>query len=81
MNPYASSLAAYLKPEDRAQGVLADAIGKTQASVSRYANGERFPDARTALAIEKATGGLVPFVLWQSVAARRIGISPESEAA
>jgi DNA-binding transcriptional regulator YdaS (Cro superfamily) len=81
MNPYASSLAAYLAPDDRAQAALAAAIESTQASVSRYARGKRFPDSKTALAIDRATGGLVPFVLWQSVASRRLGISPESAAA
>ena len=81
MNPYAASLASYLEPDDRAQAALADAVGTTQASISRWANGKRFPDRSIAVKIDEATKGAVSLALWQAEAARRIGLSPESEAA
>lgn len=75
MNAYASALAAWLAPQDRAQERLGAAIKRSQAAVSRYAKGDRFPDAGTARLIEKATSGVVPFALWREVAAQRFGLA------
>lgn len=81
MASYSEAISAYLDMPDRGQAALAGAIGKTQAAVSRYATGVRFPDADTARAIDRATDGGIPFSLWQMEAARRIGLTPDAEAA
>lgn len=74
MSNYAPALRAYLS-----LGVthadLAAKISKTQASVTRYASGDRFPDADTARQIDEATGGAVPFALWQADFMARSGIA------
>lgn len=75
MDTYQAALAEYLKPDTRKQADLAEAIGKSQAAVSRYATGERFPAAPTARDIDRVSGGAVPFELWQREAAQRIGIA------
>lgn len=56
------------------QTELASQIGKTPVAVNRYANGQRFPDADTARAIDRATEGKVPFEMWQAEALKRIGL-------
>lgn len=71
MDAYRRALAAYLEPEDRTQDALASRINRTQAAVSRYVTGERFPDAATARLIHDATAGSVPFETWQQVAAAK----------
>lgn len=76
MGSYSETLKAHLGGDDVNQGRIAEAIGKSQASVSRYAKGIRFPDADTARAIERATDGAVPFVIWQGEALVRAGITP-----
>ena len=43
-----------LKENNISQRVLAKKIGSTEASVSRYINGTRIPDARTISKIAKA---------------------------
>ncbi|MDH7973710.1 hypothetical protein QH494_16075 [Sphingomonas sp. AR_OL41] len=75
MSEYHSTLAAYLNADANKQSVLAVAIGKSQAAVSRYAGGTRWPDLETARAIDASTGGAVPLSLWQIEAARRIGLA------
>jgi len=74
MDSYSTAIERYLAPADRTQAKLADAIKTSQAAVSRYANGERFPDAATAREIDKATDGEVPFSLWQQEMAQRVGL-------
>lgn len=74
MDDYRRALSAYLEPRDRTQEALADKIGRSQAAVNRYVNGERFPDADTARKIEEATDGAVSFALWQRVAMDRLGM-------
>jgi transcriptional regulator with XRE-family HTH domain len=71
---YQQTLSAYLATTGTAQAELAAAIGKTQGSVSRYANG-RFPDADTARLIDKHTGGQVPFEVWQREYLSNAGIA------
>jgi transcriptional regulator with XRE-family HTH domain len=75
MQTYANTLDAYLKRPDVTQQSLADAIGKTQPAVHRYCEGDRFPDADTARKIEAATGGAVPFSLWQAEFLARSGLA------
>lgn len=75
MTTYRDALAAYLDRPDCTETALADAIGKTQPTVNRYRNGERFPDADTARLIEQHTGGVVAFVLWQGEFLSRSGIA------
>jgi transcriptional regulator with XRE-family HTH domain len=75
MNAYSRALSAYLdpkgRPADRTQEALADQARVTQASISRYMTGDRFPDAETAQRIHDATDGHVPFDTWRSVAAEK----------
>lgn len=72
MDAYRSALAAYLEPRDRTQEDLASKARCTQASINRYVNGVRFPDADTARRIDEATDGAVPFSTWQAVATARL---------
>ncbi|WP_231848662.1 helix-turn-helix domain-containing protein [Sphingobium sp. SYK-6] len=81
MSTYQSLIRAFVDDEANSQLALAAEIGKSQAAVNRYANGLRFPDAETARAIERATGGQVPFSAWQQEAAARIGIEPPQDRA
>lgn len=75
MDSYKDALAAFLNREENAETTLAMAIGKSQAAINRYRHGKRFPDAETARAIDVATLGQVPFSLWQTEMARRVGIA------
>lgn len=75
MNAYQSALRSFLDRPDVRQIDVAHAAKRSQASINRYAEGRRFPDAATAKAIEQATGGAVPFALWQGVAMERLGIA------
>ena len=75
MQTYKASLGAYLAEPGRTENALAELIGKTQPAVHRYRTGDRFPDADTARAIDKHTGGEVPFSLWQEEFLRRSGIA------
>lgn len=74
MDKFQDSLAAWLSNEGNTQTALASAIGKSQVAVRRYALGERFPDAETAMAIEKATDGGVPFAVWHNDFLTRSGL-------
>lgn len=76
MSIYSQALGAYLKqPDAKKQADLAEEAGCTQASISRYATGERFPNAAVASKIDEATGGNVPMSLWRIVAAERAGLA------
>lgn len=76
MNIYSEALDTYLKRADAKKQVeLAEAAECTQAAISRYRTGKRFPDSQTAAALDGATGGLVSFTLWRAVAAERAGIA------
>ena len=83
MDIYRAALSQYLDPPERTQEALGAAIGKSQVAISRYVNGERFPDVDTARAIDAATDGAVPLSLWRADAAQRFGIAdaPEQAAA
>lgn len=74
MSSYRKALEAYLKAPDRTQAALADAAKTSQPTINRYVTGARFPDADMAREIDRATDGAVPFALWQTEAARRIGL-------
>lgn len=80
---YAETLKAFLERKENTQTVMADAIGKTQVAVHRYAAGDRFPDAETARSIDAHTDGEVPFSLWQCEFLSRAGIDtpPQASAA
>jgi DNA-binding transcriptional regulator YdaS (Cro superfamily) len=73
-NDYASALATYFDAEKPKQEDFAALVGCKQATVSRYINGDRFPNAEAARAIDEATKGKVPFALWRDVAAARFGL-------
>jgi transcriptional regulator with XRE-family HTH domain len=76
MSIYATALSAYLdSPNALNQNDLADKAGCTQAAISRYAKGKRFPDARTAERISRATSDRVPFDTWRQVAAQKAGLA------
>ena len=75
MNAYQTALKHFLDRDGVKQDDIAAKIKRSQAALSRYAQGRRFPDAETAKLIEAATDGVVPFALWQSVAAQRFGIA------
>lgn len=86
MDDYPSALRTWLERPERTQIALAEAVGTTQASIARYAAGQRFPEADLARKIDEATGGEVSFTLWQRAAMARLGIGdsepePEAEAA
>lgn len=76
MDSYSAALKEHLDGEPR-QGDFAAKIGRSQAAVSRYVTANRFPDAETARRIDIASGGAVPFALWQSEMLKRIGVTPE----
>lgn len=74
MSTYSQALDAFLKRPENKETDLAAAIDKTQASVNRYRNAERFPDADTARLIERATAGEVSFAIWQADFLSRSGL-------
>lgn len=75
MSTYAASLDAFLaKPENKVTD-LASAIGTHQPNITRYRQGERFPSADVARQIDAATGGEVPFALWQAEFMARSGLA------
>lgn len=81
MNKFQKALSEWLAKEGNTQTGLAADIGRTQVAVRRYALGERFPNAKTARAIEAGTFGDVPFDLWQSDFLERSGILANPRAA
>ena len=75
MSTFQQTLKTWLCADGNTQDALASAIGKTQVAVSRYASGERFPDAQTARAIDAHTRGEVPFEVWQAEFLARSGLA------
>jgi transcriptional regulator with XRE-family HTH domain len=75
MMTYHETLDAFLSAGSMSETDLATAIGKAQGSVNRYRNKARFPDADTARLIDRATGGKVPFAVWQAEFLARSGIA------
>jgi transcriptional regulator with XRE-family HTH domain len=73
---YSDLLKAFLDRPEITQSALAEAIGKSQAAVNRYAQGLRFPDAVTAMKIDEVSGGEVGFSVWKSEMERRVGLAP-----
>jgi len=80
MDDYSSRLREWLKQPERTQLLLAEAVGTTQASIARYAAGQRLPDADIARRIDAATSGAVPFATWQTAAMSRLGIVDPTDA-
>lgn len=74
MSTYKDSLAAFLNKDENTESALAGEIGRTQAAVNRYRNGERFPDAETARLIDEKTKGEVPFDVWRAEFMARSGL-------
>ncbi|WP_244444549.1 helix-turn-helix domain-containing protein [Nitratireductor basaltis] len=52
-------LKQYLETTGTSQATLADALRISQAAISRYVRGERFPDRNMILKIQRATKGKV----------------------
>lgn len=75
MGTYKDALDAYLKRDGNSEPALAEAVGCKQATINRYRNGKRFPDATTARELDAKTDGQVPFALWQSEFFERSGIA------
>lgn len=75
MHTFANALAIYLGRDAKAEAALAAKVNRSQASINRYRNGKRFPDAETARAIDEHTGGEVPFTAWQSDFFARAGLA------
>lgn len=77
MTDYASALAAYLKDANQAE--LAEKVGATQASISRYKGSDkvspRLPPREIAIKIDEATNGQVPFSLWIAAATKKFGLA------
>jgi transcriptional regulator with XRE-family HTH domain len=71
---FSTALDAYLRRPENRVTTLAERIGTSQPNVTRYRNGERFPDAETARAIHRETGGEVSFDLWKAEFLRRAGV-------
>lgn len=71
MTDYSDSLKAFLKQSSMKQDDFAQALNTTQVTISRYANGERFPDAATATTIDTLTDGAVSFGMWRLEAVKR----------
>lgn len=74
MSTYRAALQAHLATDGNTQAKLAVAAGTTQAAISRYATGDRFPDKEMAQKIDVATGGGVSVAVWRDEAARRLGL-------
>lgn len=75
MNDYAAALARYLEAKGNNQAELAEQARTTQASISRYATGVRFPSRETAELIDQATSGQVPLSLWIAAATKKFGLA------
>lgn len=75
MNAYQTALKHFLSRDGVRQEDIAAKAEVKQPTLNRYARGHRFPDADTARKIDRATDGVVPFALWQSVALDKLGIA------
>jgi len=74
MSTYRTALQAHLAIDGNTQAKLAEAAGITQAAISRYVTGDRFPDREMAQKIDIATEGGVSLAIWREEAARRLGL-------
>jgi transcriptional regulator with XRE-family HTH domain len=70
---YATALTNYLKSESQEE--LAKRVGCSQATISRYKDGDRFPSRDLAEKIDNATEGKVPVALWIASATKRFGLA------
>lgn len=71
----------YLKAREIKHHEFAALIGTTQATVTRYVNGDRRPSVSTALKIEKVTKGKVKVSDWyRDIVSRRGARAEESVA-
>lgn len=78
MSIYSRALDAYLdKSREGAptQAEFADKVGCTQAAISRYAAGVRFPPREIAERIELESFGQVSLEDWRIVATERAGLA------
>lgn len=68
MSDYAAALSRYLDANGDSQAELAERVGITQASISRYKGSKetppRHPPKEIAEKLDRATNGEVPFSLW-----------------
>lgn len=74
MSTYRAALQAHLATDGNTQAKLAATAGITQAAISRYVTGDRFPDKEMAQKIDLATAGEVSVAIWREEAARRLGL-------
>lgn len=75
MSEFHVALDAFLKGFEGGEITFAKAVGCTQATINRYRNGKRFPDAATARLIDEKSDGAVPFDVWQGEFLSRSGIA------
>lgn len=73
METYKEVLAEYLKANSETE--LASTVACSQATINRYRNGKRFPDADTARKIDAASSGEVAFAVWRADFMKRSGIA------
>jgi hypothetical protein len=69
---YSDALGRFLK--DTPEAEFAARVGCAQSMVNRYRHAQRFPSARVARAIDRESGGAVPFDLWRDEFLRRAGV-------
>jgi DNA-binding transcriptional regulator YdaS (Cro superfamily) len=72
----ALKLSSYLDQKKLSKRSFAGQLGVAGAVISRYCSGARIPTTRFALAIEKATGGVVPASSWAQEEKRRADQRP-----
>lgn len=65
------TLGDYLTEQNIRQTAFAEAVGRTQATISRIVSGEAQPSFELAVMIERATGGKVPIWSWPAFSAMR----------
>lgn len=73
-NKYSEALAAFLKSSGLSQAKFARQVDSSQPTICHYAQGVKLPRKSVARRIDEATGGQVPFNLWQLVAIERADI-------
>ena len=73
-NKYGEALAAFLKSTAISQAKFASQVGSSQPTICHYIQGVKLPRKPVARKIDEATGGKVPFNLWQIVAIERADI-------
>jgi ribosome-binding protein aMBF1 (putative translation factor) len=75
MSDYATALETYLAQDGNNQADLAEKVGCTQATISRYAAGVRLPARDLAKKIDEATNSQVPLALWIAAATKKFGLA------